>query len=474
MPDAATATLDEGAREKQIVALSSVGAAVLLTSLKLFVGLSTGSLGILSEAAHSGLDLLAAIITFFVVRVSGRPADRVHPYGFGKAENLGALWETVLLLVTCVWIIFEAVRRLTGGVVEVDANIWAFGVVVISIVVDFGRSRALMRAAKKYDSQALQADAIHFSTDIFSSTVVLGGLILVRLAVIFGVPVLERADAVAALGVALIVVTVSLRLGWAAISALLDVAPEGLAERISETAARVPGVREVRQTRVRRSGSASFIDLTIAVGRRVHFEQAHAIAETVAAAVRSAVPRSDVVVHVDPVVEVGESLADNVAAAASARGLRAHGLRLHNVAGALSLELHVEVPGSLTLREAHQLVTEFESAVKREAPELANVNSHIEPAEEMRPAAADAGDVEDVRRRVEAVAKSQALGAHRIEVWLADGEWHVSLHILVRPDVSVIDAHKRSERLEKRLREMVPNLGRIVVHAEPPEAGAED
>jgi cation diffusion facilitator family transporter len=455
-------------RAKQLVALSSVGAAVLLTTLKVVVGIATGSLGILSEAAHSGLDLLAAIVTLFAVRVAGRPADRLHPYGYGKAENLGALAETVILLVTCVWIVYEAIRRLTGAVVEVDANVFAFGVMLTSIAVDFGRSRALMRAAKRYDSQALQADALHFSTDILSSCVVVAGLTLVRLAGVFDVPALERADAIAALGVAGIVVLVSLRLARAASSALLDVAPEGLADKIRETAARVEGVREVRQARVRKSGAASFVDLTIAVSRRAHFERAHAIAENVVNAVRSAVPRSDVVVHVDPLTDLDETLGDTVEAAAESRGLHAHGLRLHNVGGVVSLELHVEVPARLSLGEAHQLVTDFESSVKAEIPWLSDVNSHIEPIEEARATTSEAKDVETIRQKVRAVALSRKIDVHKIEVFLADDEWHVSLHFLVPPETSVVAAHRESERLEKALREAIPDLGRIVLHAEPP------
>jgi cation diffusion facilitator family transporter len=459
-------------RAKQLVALSSVGAAVLLTTLKVVVGIATGSLGILSEAAHSGLDLLAAIVTLFAVRVAGRPADRLHPYGYGKAENLGALAETVILLVTCVWIVYEAIRRLTGAVVEVDANVFAFGVMLTSIAVDFGRSRALMRAAKRYDSQALQADALHFSTDILSSCVVVAGLTLVRLAGVFDVPALERADAIAALGVAGIVVLVSLRLARAASSALLDVAPEGLADKIRETAARVEGVREVRQARVRKSGAASFVDLTIAVSRRAHFERAHAIAENVVNAVRSAVPRSDVVVHVDPLTDLDETLGDTVEGAAGIPRHppppHAHGLRLHNVGGVVSLELHVEVPARLSLGEAHQLVTDFESSVKAEIPWLSDVNSHIEPIEEARATTSEAKDVETIRQKVRAVALSRKIDVHKIEVFLADDEWHVSLHFLVPPETSVVAAHRESERLEKALREAIPDLGRIVLHAEPP------
>jgi divalent metal cation (Fe/Co/Zn/Cd) transporter len=227
----------------------------------------------------------------------------------------------------------------------------------------------------------------------------------------------------------------------------------------------------VRQTRVRRSGAASFIDVTIAVSRRAHFEQAHTVAESVASAVRSVVPRSDVVVHVDPLTEVDETLADVVAAAASARGVRAHGLRLHAVGDSFSLELHVEVPANLSLGEAHRLVTEFESAVKSEVSWLGDVKSHIEPLEEVRASVPEGSETAEIRSRVEAVARSRKLDVHNVEAFLADDEWHVSLHFLVPPETSVVEAHRASEQLEKNLRETIPNLGRIVLHAEPPGDG---
>ena len=235
------------AHEKRWVALTSVLAAILLTSMKLVVGLLTGSLGILAEAAHSGLDLVAALVTYFAVRISGRPADARYTYGYGKVENLSALIETLLLLLTCVWIISEAILRLFFKSVEVEASIWAFLIMGISILVDLGRSRSLARAARKYDSQALEADALHFSTDIWSSSVVIVGLILVVLSARLGIPWLAKADAVAAMGVAGIVVFVSLQLGKKTVTALLDAVPAGLRDEVTR-AVRVPGVQEVRRT----------------------------------------------------------------------------------------------------------------------------------------------------------------------------------------------------------------------------------
>jgi cation diffusion facilitator family transporter len=286
-------------REKRLVAASSVAAAVLLTGMKVVVGLKTGSIGILSEAAHSLLDLVAAAVTLWAVRASARPADHDHPYGHGKIENFSALFETGLLLATCVWIAYEAVKRLLFEDVHVEATIWSFAIMFVSIVVDISRSRALSRAAKKHRSQALEADALHFSTDVWSSSVVIVGLLAVVASEAFGIPWLARADAVAALGVAGIAVLISLRLGKKSVDDLLDAVPPDLLSQVA-AAAHVDGVREVSQVRVRRSGPDVFADVTLEVDRGLSLEAAHELAERVEAAVRSAVPGSDVVVHTHP------------------------------------------------------------------------------------------------------------------------------------------------------------------------------
>jgi cation diffusion facilitator family transporter len=230
--------------EKSVAALNSVMAAFLLTGLKVGVGVWTGSIGILAEAAHSALDFVAALVTYVAVRLAGRPADREHPYGHGKIENLSALVETLLLLVTCGWIIYEAVERLISKRVQVDASIWAFGVLAVSIFVDVTRSRMLKRVAVKHRSQALEADALHFSTDVWSSAVVMVGLVGVKVAEIFpSLEFLSKADAVAALVVAAIVVMVSLDLGVRTVQALLDAAPPGIADKVKAAAENVEGVR---------------------------------------------------------------------------------------------------------------------------------------------------------------------------------------------------------------------------------------
>jgi len=356
--------------DKHRAALASVVAAVALTLMKLVVGLATGSRGLLAEAAHSGLDLGAALVTLFAVRFSDRPADRVHQYGHGKIENLSALFETLLLLATCVWIIHEAIQRLFYRHTEVAATAWAFAVILTSIVVDVNRSRLLYRAARQHRSQALEADALHFSTDVWSSAVVLVGLALVWLGARLGPQWswLARADAVAALGVACIVIVVSVRLGHRAVNVLLDAAPVGLLVHVEREVARVPGVRGVRDVRVRQSGASTFVDLTVDVDRSAPLEEAHRIATRAQEAVGALVPRSDVVVHVDPVRPSDEILPDTVSAIAARVGLRAHDVKLHEIRGSFFLDLHVEVPADLTLAAAPAEVSRVEPALREELP----------------------------------------------------------------------------------------------------------
>ncbi|HXK47705.1 MAG TPA: cation diffusion facilitator family transporter [Deltaproteobacteria bacterium] len=288
-------------REKRWVALTSAMAAVVLTGTKAVVGVLTGSLGILSEAAHSALDLLAAAVTYLSVRISGKKADLDHTYGHGKVENLSALFETLLLLLTCIWIISEAGQRLLGGKqVHIDANIWAFLVIFLSIFIDVGRSRALMHAARKHNSQALEADAVHFSTDVWSSCVVLLGLACVWLSERLGMPWLEKADSVAALGVAAIVVGVCFRLGWKSVNALLDAVPPGLQGKIETAAAAIPGISAVKRVRVRSSGPDLFADITVVMDPEMTIEAGHRVADVVEDHLRAGFPNMDIIVHVEP------------------------------------------------------------------------------------------------------------------------------------------------------------------------------
>jgi len=281
--------------------MSSVIAAVGLTGFKIIVGLSTGSLGILAEAAHSGLDLMAAVMTFLAVRISGKPADRNHLYGHGKAENLSALFETLLLLVTCFWILYEATHRLLYHTVVLKVTFWSFAVMITSIVVDISRSRILYRAARKYNSQALEADALHFSTDIWSSGVVILGLVCVKISEwISGLAFLRQADSVAAIMVGLIVVYVSVKLGIRTIQALLDVAPSGIEKRIISAVEVLPDVKGCHNVRLRYSGPQLFVDIHILVDGNQTLKEAHNLTEEIERVIQKLMPNADVTVHPEP------------------------------------------------------------------------------------------------------------------------------------------------------------------------------
>jgi cation diffusion facilitator family transporter len=463
--------LSQSQREKRRVAVASLAAALLLTGTNLGVGCWTNSLGILSEAAHSSLDLLAAAITLWAVRISAQPADREHTYGHGKVENLSALAETLLLLATCAWIVYEATGRLrSGAAIHVEANVWAFSVVLLSIAVDFSRSGALRKAARKYSSQALEADALHFSTDIWSSAVVLLGLCLVRASDALGLRWLAQADAVAALGVAAIVVGVSVRLGKKSIDDLLDSIPQGLHGSVAVAIRQVAGVEEVTRLRLRRSGPEYFADVAVAVRRGAAFERAHAVADDVEAAVHATLPGADVVVHVEPIAPETEDVTATVRLLAARHGLGAHGIRIYEENRQRWLELHLEVSESLLLDAAHRQATEFERELRKSLPAVTRIVTHLEPVGD---AAATlrtepAGRLQ-VRQAIDAFLAGYPtpVTAHDIRVQLAGGELAVSFHCALDPATAITEAHELTVRLEEHLRRQVPGLGRVAIHVEP-------
>lgn len=279
--------------EKQRVAGISVFAAIFLTGIKLVIGIVTGSLGLLSEALHSGLDLVAAVITFFSVRISDNPPDKEHNFGHGKIENFSAFLETILLLITCIWIIYEALHRLITGNTNIEVSAWSYIVVVTSIVVDFTRSRALRRVAKKYNSQALEADALHFSTDIWSSAVVLLGLICANFGFFF-------ADSVAALVVALIVIVISYRLGKRSIEVLLDYAPRDKVNTIECILNELPEIDEFHSLKVRTAGADTFVSVIVTLNPHLKLNHAHEICDKVEREICIEIDRCNVFVHFEP------------------------------------------------------------------------------------------------------------------------------------------------------------------------------
>ena len=281
-------------KEKKTVAVFSIVAAVFLTGFKFVVGIVTGSLGILSEALHSCLDLLAAVITFFSVRISDKPADKKHHFGHGKVENLSALIQTVLLLVTCCWIFYEAIKRLITKDFTIEVTIWSYIVVVFSIIIDFSRSRSLLRVAKKYNSQALEADALHFSTDIWSSTAVLIGLLCVDFLDF------HAADSIAALVVACIVLYVCYKLGKKAIDILLDKAPVQSYDEVEDILNNHSEIKKYHHLKLRTSGADTFVSFNIHLEPSMSFKDVHKFCDHLEKDIQSKIPRCEVYIHAEP------------------------------------------------------------------------------------------------------------------------------------------------------------------------------
>src|SRR5215472_8274961 len=455
-------------REKKAVALNSIGAAVAITVLKIIVGTTTGSLGILSEAAHSGLDLVAAAITYLSVRVSDKPADATHQYGHGKVESFSAFLETGLLLLTCVWIVYEAIKRLFFHSVEIEPTLWAFVVMGISIMIDYWRSRRLRRIAHKYDSQALQADALHFSTDIWSSAVVILGLGLVLIGRAFSQPWLFRADPIAALFVACIVVYVSSQLARQTIDTLLDAAPTGIRNRIIEEVYRVDGVLEVGRVRIRRSGSRYFADVSIAMSRNVTFQKSEQVSNEVAARIRKLLPDADVVVNAVARAGRQESLFDRIRAVATRNNLNVHDISVQDLEGHLHVEQHVELDERLSLKEAHDRVTRLENEMKHDLREISSILTHIES----EPATIETGDglrVPSFEKRLQAVTESfpEVVDMHDLVFKRVAGRLYLSLHITMQDDLPLSRVHDIQTAVEGRFRQEVPELFRVLIHPEP-------
>lgn len=479
-------------KEKREAALSSVLAAVLLTGLKLGVGLMTNSLGILSEAAHSGLDLVAAGVTFYAVKLSAMPPDARHPYGHGKVENLSALIETLLLLVTCVWIVHEAVDRLFFHPQVVEASLWGAGVMVVSIAVDYSRSRMLMAAAKKHDSQALEADALHFSTDIWSSLVVLAGLGALALAETLHPasplrPWLLRADSLAALAVSGIVVHVSWKLGRQAVHVLLDGGMQELSEAVEAAVAQLPGVAGVRRVRVRKSGPESFVDIRLAVPAGLDPVETHAVSGRAKEAVRALLPGADVLVEVSPQADTARSVLERVREISERCGVGVHDIELRQTRSALALhpalhaglrpglhlDLHAELPAELPLAQAHERITELEDALLAGIEGLTSVVTHMEPEDQAHhdgpPWPASGRDEAGLGELVRQVVRETAgdCGMHRLALHSSAGRVSASFHCRMPRHTPVSRAHDLTMALENALRARLPGLSRVTIHMEP-------
>jgi len=458
-----------GARARQRTAAVSVAAAVFLVAIKLVTGLATGSLAFIAEAAHSATDLVAALLTFFAVRVAVRPPDREHHYGHGKAEHLAALGESAFLLLVSLFIAYESINRLTGGGDhEVEVTWWAFTVLGIVIAVDASRAITSFRTSRRTGSAALAANALHFTSDLAGSVAVLIGLVLVNAGH-------QTADAAAALFVAVLVVIAAVRLAMKSIDVLMDKTVAEADERIRAALAQADEQVEVRRVRVRQAGGRHFVDLVVAVPLDTGVRQAHTVADSIEEVVERALGGADVVVHVEPTEAEGGIRERATAAAGAIPEVReVHNVRVMRLPDGYELSLHVKLPRELSLDEAHDVVERLEERVRSEVPELRIVHTHIEPLSRTDWASAPPSDDTAVERAAIESAVKRFTGSEPLSVSFRDGELgRVALVTVTLPgDQPLPSAHKHAGAIEEAVRERCPSLADVIVHTEPMGAEA--
>ncbi len=464
---------------KRSAALSSVAAALAVTLLKLLTGILTGSLGMLSEAAHSGIDLIAAAITLLSVRISDQPADEEHNYGHGKIESLSAGFEILLMLGSCVWIAYEALHRIVyHRHLELQFSVWPFAVLLLSITVDYLRSRALHRVAQEQRSEALEADALHFGTDIWSSVAVFGGLLASFAGERFHLRALEYADPLAALVVSGIIIHVTVRLARKVADSLLDATPPEvraqLRAELVRDLERTKGVLSVERVRIRRSGSNYFVDLTLGLPRNVTFQRSEQITMAATSTVQARLPEADVVISTVPTASIRESIFERIRAVAARSNLAVHDVSVQQYGGALHVEQHLEVDERMSLRDAHEIVTRLEADMRDEVPEISSVLTHIEsePVTISSPEQADHSAKRlDADLRNAAGSFAEIIDIHEIVITRAPGATDEAVHIRCHctlPDALPMErVHTVITELESSFRAAHPRVSRLLIHPEP-------
>lgn len=450
--------------EKQRVAFVSLLASLGLAVAKLVAGLVTGSLGILSEAIHSIIDFGATVVTLIAIRWGDQPPDAEHHYGHAKAESVAALIETGLLFLTTAWIIWEALKRLATGESHVEVTWWAVAIIAGSVVVDFNRSRALSRVAKKTSSEALEADALHFSSDMWSSVVVLFGLG----AVWYGIP---AADPIAALVVSFFVALAGWRLGKRTLNTLLDTAPEGATEKIRDIVSNVGGVLTLRTLRLRPAGATLFVSAVVEVARTMPVDDMVALKDTIYARIREVFPKADVTVAANPVALDDETVLQKVMLIAARRNLAIHHVTVQRIKGRLAVSFDLEVDGAMALVAAHETATKLENAIRRELGGDVEVESHIEPQPEHLLEGNDAAAEDDAaitNALVALAAREKRLSdLHNIRIRQTDEGVFVHYHCIFAGEETVDDVHACIDHIENGLQEKFRKIRRVIAHAEP-------
>ncbi len=449
---------------KSRVAAVSIVASATMAVAKLVVGLAIGSLALISEALHSGIDFVATVITWAVVRVSDRPADAEHHYGHGKLESLSALGIIAMLYILAGGVVVEAFGRLRDGVAPVKVTALPFVILIIDIAINFWRARALHRTARETRSQALEADALHFGSDVLGSVAVMVGLGLLAMGYRWG-------DAAAAIGVAVMIALLGLRLARSTIETLLDRAPDGVTEAAAAAIRSVPGVVDLERLRVRMVGPMHFVDATVKVPRTYPIDRINDIKQKAQRALDEALADADLSFTAVPVAGDNESVRERIMVISRNRGLAIHHVTVHDLGGRLTVSIDLEVDGDMTLLDAHGVSQELEEAIQDEFGSDVEVDTHIEPLEPELPQGTDAeaGQVSAIER---ALAEFAALGGriydvHNVRVRDTDAGQIVNFHCRAEPAMSVIDVHDSVDAVERAMRRAFPSVKRVISHAEP-------
>lgn len=448
---------------KTRVAAISIVASATMAAAKFIVGISIGSLALISEALHSSVDLVATVITWLVVRVSGRPADDAHHYGHGKIESLSALGVIAMLYVLAGGIVVQAYVHLRDGVPPPTLSAIPFIVLLADIGVNYWRARALSKAARETRSQALAADALHFASDVLGSFAVIIGLALSGFGYHWG-------DAVAAIGIAVVISVLGLKLTRSTIETLLDRAPNGAAEKANAAIAGVPGILDIERLRVRMVGPTHFIDALVHVPRTFPIDRIEALKSLAQNAVGQALGDSDLTFTAIPVAGDDESIRERIMVIAQNAGLAVHHVTAHDLGGRLTVSTDLEVDGDMPLNAAHDIAHAFERSIRNEFGSDVEVDTHIEPLQPELPSGTDASParVEQVREALTLFASRGVIeDIHDVRVRDTDTGEVVNFHCRAAPTMSVIKVHEGVDEIERNLRAAFPSIKRVISHAEP-------
>lgn len=456
-------------RIKLQVAKKSLIAALFITSIKFLAAYFSGSLAVLSEMFHSGIDILACTVTILSVKFSSKPPDEDHNYGHGKIESFAAIFQVLILFLVCSYIIYEAVNRLLADVPpELNISFWIFGVILVSLVIDVNRTIALKKAAKQTKSQALEADALHFSSDILSSIVVLVALSLTY----FGIS--EIADSVGALVVSGIILFVGSKLLKRAFDSLMDKVPRDLREKIKTETMKVSGVESIKDLRIRSTGAKIFIDMTINISRIIPFSKAHDITEALEKKILEVAPLADIVIHSEPIVTESETINDKIRMIVNEFGFQCHDIFSHKIDKNIFTELHIEIDNTNDLTKAHSIVDRIEERIKSEIVIIKNVKIHLdEPGDklfETTDITNKSSDMINITRKL-LNNYDEIIGVNDIKVISAKGKIRVSMNCTFDSNMTFEEVHDLVTLLESRIfidvKLYYPRLSNVIIHAEP-------